>query len=368
LIAYFKKPNSFSRGGTCMKHIDDTWVAETADARLGGPNPRAERRQEDPLHRLTPTPFVALLPIMGRTVRLETNSARILNHLKELFARYPRPADMKPGFSWKIVSEGDVQGGPPWPKRSVFSGDGLRFAEFGQRNFLAVDIEAREAVAFVSDGLAKDVSGFTSPFIDTLFYMTSGSLGLVPFQAACVASGAEGLLILGAPNQGKTTASYLAAKGGLTYFADQSVFLEVMSSRLHAWGDFVPVAFRPETLEFLPELKSMTHRFSYCDFSFYYWAKQTPDSSRREGVTPVCCVILEREAASTPRLFSLPETDRSKYMTECVAFRDEERFGEQRLSVLERLRHLPAYHLAYSSNPATVAPVLRELLTAHSTY
>jgi hypothetical protein len=354
-------------GGTGMKYDDDTLVAEAACARLGGPNSRAERRHEDPLHRLTPTPFAALLPIMGRAVRLETNSARILDHLKELFARYPKPVDVKPGFSWKIVGECDVQGGPPWPRRSVFSDDRLRFAEFGQRNFLAVDIEAHEAIAFVSEGLAEDISGFTSPFIDTLFYMTSGSLGLVPFAAACVASGTKGLLILGAPNQGKTTASYLAAKEGLTYFADQSVFLEVMSNRLHAWDDFVPVAFRPQTLEFLPELKLMTHRFSYCDFSFYYWAKRSPHCSRTEGVTPVCCLILEREAASTPRLVSLSETDRSKYITECVAFRDEERFEEQRLSVLERLTQLPTYNLAYGGNPATVVPVLRELLTAHST-
>jgi hypothetical protein len=350
-----------------MKYVDDTLVSEREYSRLASSGSRVQRVREDPLHRLTPTPFSALLPVMGRTVRLETNSACILDQLKQLFARYPESVDGEPSFSWKIVSEPDVHGGPSWPRRSAFSDPGLRFAEFGQRNFLAVDIEARQAIAFVSERFAEDVFGFTSPFIDTLFYMTSGSLGLVPLAAACVASGTKGLLLLGGPNQGKTTVSYLAAKGGgLTYFADQSVFLEVISSQLHAWDDFVPVAFRPETLEFLPELKPTTHRFSYCDFSFYYGAKHTPHPPRTGGVTPVCCVILEREAAASPRLVSLSETDRSRYITECVAFLDEERFAEQRLRVLERLRRLPTYALAYGSDPATVVSFIGQLLAAHS--
>lgn len=49
--------------------------------------------------------------------------------------------------------------------------------------------------------------------------------------------------MLGHPNQGKTTASYLAAQGGLTYYADQAVFLEIGSSGLQAWGDLFRLHF-----------------------------------------------------------------------------------------------------------------------------
>ncbi len=355
-----------------MKHaMGDRRFREMAPA--ADPVPTCSRlsdrkRQEDPLRRFTPTPYTATLPVMGRSVRLETNSPRILQHLVELFARYPGSPKGPPAFTWRLVSQSDVPMSPPWPKRSAFSDHGLRFAEFGQRNFLAVDIDAREAIAFVSEGLVEDAPGFTSPFIDTLFYMTAGSLGLVPFAAACVALGTKGLLVLGSPNQGKTTASYLSAQGGLTYYADQAVFLEIGNSGLQAWDDFVPVAFRPEALQFLPELEPVTQQFSYCDFNFYYLAKPKLDAGQANVVTPVCTVVLEREAASDPQLVLLTGADRSRWLSASVAFKDDDRFEENRLQILEALGRLPAYHLAYGSDPAMAAPFFRDLLTTHGVH
>jgi hypothetical protein len=324
-----------------------------------------QQHQEDPLRRLTPTPYTAALPVMGRSVRLETNSPRILEHMVQLFAQYPGSPDGKTCFTWRIVSQSDVRMSPPWPKRSTFSDHGIRFAEFGQRNFLAVDIEAREAIAFVSEGLIEDAPGFTSPFIDTLFYMTAGSLGLVPFAVACVALGTKGLLVLGAPNQGKTTASFLAAQGGLTHYADQAVFLEIGGKGLQAWADFVPVAFRPEALRFLPELEAVTRQFSYCDFKFYYLNEGEVSREPENIVNPICCVVLERESSSVPRLTPLAGTDFSRWLSASIAFKDDDRFDEQRLKILAALAQLPAYHLAYGSDPAMAAPFFRNLLTTH---
>jgi hypothetical protein len=332
-----------------------------------GDNTRPTEVRNDPMRRFLPTPHSACLPVMGRTVRLETNSSKLLNHMVGLFARYPGAASGCPTFLWRIVVDSDVKVGQPWPRRSTFSDDGIRFAHFGQRNFLAVDIEAREAVAFVAEGLFEDALGFTSPFVDTLFYMTAGSLGLVPFSAACVSTGMQGLLVLGSSNQGKTTASYLAAKGGLTHHADQSVFLEVADGTLQAWADFVPVAFRPETLDLLPELKSRGRAFSYCDFNFFYMDEDKLDSTLPGFVSPTCCVVLERESSSVSRLVRLAESDISSALSRYIAFKDDDRFEEQRLTVLSALAHLPMYHLAYNSDPATATPFLRHLLTSHYT-
>ncbi|MGP0020872.1 MAG: hypothetical protein ACLPHP_20050 [Candidatus Sulfotelmatobacter sp.] len=284
----------------------------------------------------------------------------------ELFAQYEGEPNGSPSFDWRIVVDSDVELSPPWPRRSTFSDDGLRFAQFGHRNFIAVDLEAREAVAFVAEGLLEDVSGITSPFIDTLFYMTSGSLGLVPIAAACVSSERKGLLVMGAPNQGKTTASYLATQGGLTFHADQSVFLDIASGELRAWGDFVPIAFRPETLQFLPELAPRTRRFSYCDFNFFYMDKHKRHSTVPGFIVPICCVVLERNAAAVPRLTRLAKSEFSSSIHSHVAFKDDDRFEEQRLKILTTLAQVPAYRLAYGSDPATAAPFLAHLLTRHN--
>ena len=321
--------------------------------------------KHDPMHRLVSTSHALLLPAMGRTLRVETNNPELLTHLADLFARFSGTRSGSPGFVWRIVVEADVPCRPPWPWRSTFSDDGVRFAQFGQRNFLAVDLDTREAIGFVAKGLFDDAQGFSSPFIDTLFYMSAASLGLTPLASACVSSGSNGLLVLGEPNQGKTTASYLAARDGLTIRSDQSVFLEVVDNQLRAWGDFVPLAFRPEALQFLPVLQSEARLFSYCDFTFYYLRKPQFGSAELPFVFPTCCVVLERGASSVPRLTLLEPSDFSSRLGGYAAFKDDDRFNEQNRHVLTELGRLPAYRLAYGSNPADAASFFQTLLARH---
>ena len=318
--------------------------------------------QEDPLRRLTPTPYHAALPGMGRTVRLETNSLKILEHIVGLFARYPGPANGHPDFLWRIVSQSDVQMTPSWPKRSVFSGHGLRFAEFGQRNFLAVDIQARQAIAFLTQSLVEDERGFTSPFLDNLFCMTTGSLGLASLRANCVALGNKGILVFGAYNSGKTTASYIAAKLGLDFHADDGVFAEVEDGRLRVWGGFWPPAFRSETLQFLPELRARTRPFSYRDLTFHHLSKRQFRAAQVQSVNPVCCVFLDRQVSAVPRLSHIDHVKFSRGLAENVLFKDDDRFEKQRANVFAVLEALPAYVLAFDINPAVAATFLRQML------
>jgi hypothetical protein len=352
-----------------MKPIEDSIPLEEVGS-PPSPLPRCEEipavsQRQDPLRRFTPTPHKADLPVMGRTVRLETNSLKILQHAVELFAHYPGSPEGRPDFLWRIVIQSHPQMSPPWPKRSAFSDHGLRFAEFGQRNFLAVDLDAREGIAFLAEGLAEDDLGLTSPFIDTIFYLTAGSLGLVSLTAACVALGDKGLLVMGPANSGKTTTSYLAARGGIEFHADQAVFLEMDSGDLRAWGDFFPAAFRPEALQFLPELRASTRHFSYCDFNFYYLDKRRFQPPRAHAVIPIGCVVLDRESASVPHLVPLAKADFCRRLSEGLAFREDDRFEEQRVQILNALAELPAYRLAYGTDPAMAAHCLRQVLMDH---
>ena len=330
-----------------------------------GESSPARQIANDPMCRFVTCPHVAYLPAAGRTVRLETNSLTLLEHMVKLFACYSTTPHKSPEFLWRLVVEPNSRCKPPWPRRSTFSDEGTRFAQFGQRNFLAVDLDAREAIGFVSEGLFEDAHGFTSPFVDTLFYMTVGVLGLVPFTAACVLSGLNALLVLGAPNHGKTTASYVATRNGLTLYSDQSVFLEIVNNELRAWADFVPIAFRPETLHHLPELKSQTRPFSYCDFRFYYMPKDLMRSSQLGHPTPSCCVVLERGKSSVPRLQALAASELCRCLCEHIAFKDDRRFDKQQQQVVAALARLPAYRLAYDSDPATAAPFFQALLSKH---
>jgi hypothetical protein len=316
------------------------------------------------MRRFIPTPYVVDLPVMGRTIHLETNSAKILRHMVELFARYPGAPNGGADFRWRIVLESDVQLRPPWPRRSAFSDEGLRFAEFGQRNFLAVDLKARAAIGVVSESLADDNLGLTIPFLDSLFCLTASSLGLTPLWANCLASGQRGVLLLGGTNNGKTSASYVAEKLGLDFHADDGVFLELDRQVLRGWGGFWPATFRPEALRFFPELRDRARPCVHQDFVLYYMERRRTRSASCSSIRPVCCLLLERQSSRVPSLSRIAGNDLARLLAQSVLFKEDDCFIEQQTEVLRALETLPAYVLRYGSDPTIAAATARDLLAA----
>jgi hypothetical protein len=231
---------------------------------------------------------------------------------------------------------------------------------------VAVDLNKCEAIGYIAEGLAENELELTSPFLDTLFCLTAGSLGLTSMFAACVGISGTALLVFGAPDNGKTTASYLAAKTGLEFHADRAVFLEVRSGQLMAWGDFWPAVFRPDALDYYPELQTSTRLFRYHDFDSYYFDKRQYQTVPLRAVTPVCCVFLERGAARTLSPSRIARTEFSKRLDVLESFGDDARFDAQRAAVFNALEALPAYDLAFGEDPAAAAKFFPGLLKEHS--
>lgn len=323
---------------------------------------RTGRKRPDPLRRMMPTPLVADLSVMGRTIRLETNNPSMLQRTQKVFARYPRAACGPPDFLWKIVCETGPHAQPPWPEIFAFSDRDLRWVSFGQHSFLAIDLAAKQAAGYLAEGLLADEAGFTSPFLTTLFLLTAGALRLTPLAGACVTLGEKAVLVLGMPNNGKTTSSYLAAKRGLDFYSDRAVFLDLDDGTLRVWGDFSPASFREETSQFLPELRKSGRPFHYRELTFLYVEEGTSIRSNGHPVVPVSCVFLERGAASAPRLTSLNSAESSRRLEKSLSFRDDERFETQRCAAFSALARVPACRLAYGNDPAVVAPFFRSLL------
>jgi hypothetical protein len=320
-----------------------------------GPKP------DDPMRRFLATPHSALLSVMGRAVRFETNDSSLLKFVVELFSGYPTALDRSPDFLWKIVVEADASIDLVWPRRSAFSHPGLRFVQFGQRTFLAVDLEARRAVAVLSESLARNELGLTTPFFDNLFLLTVGSLGLVPLWANCVARNHTGVLLFGPPNSGKTSASYLATEVGLDFHADEGVFLDLDSNGLHCWGGFWPAAFREETLQSLPGLGGQAGRCLHEDFAVYHAPTQLSQSKPRKSVTPTCCLFLERQASAIPQLLQIQHHDLARLLTEYLLFEDDDRFAKQQIKVLTALAEVPAYSLRYGNDPKAVSATIANI-------
>jgi hypothetical protein len=134
------------------------------------------RRGPDLTRCLTPTPYVADIFAAGRAIRLETNSTVILGLVTKALDRYERTQAIQGSFLWRLVSDDAAGLRPPWPDFRSLSADGLHLANIGQRSFLAIDREARCAIAFIAEDLLKDEVGFEQAFLSRLLSIAFGGL------------------------------------------------------------------------------------------------------------------------------------------------------------------------------------------------
>ncbi|HTU42573.1 MAG TPA: hypothetical protein VMF10_12765 [Candidatus Aquilonibacter sp.] len=320
-------------------------------------------RVSDPLRRSVPTPHSVTLQLMGRAVRLESNSPKIIDLALRFFAWYPRVSQDHPELTWRIVSEpgGLVRPEMPTP---AFSDADLSFVNFGQRNFAAVDAETRIGIMFLAEEFTEipEPRLRMRPPLEFLLYMSATSLGFTCLSAACVALRGKGVVLLGEPNSGKTTASYVAAKLGMELLADHLVFLESTPSGVGAWGDPFPAMFRPEALLFFPELRNQVRDLSYKGVDFCFFDKSKLQSAQAHSVAPLCSIFLERAVAAEPRLAPMPPAELLQHLGAGLHFKEYDRFQSQQAAVFAGLAELPAYRLSYDENPATAATIVRDLL------
>jgi hypothetical protein len=269
----------------------------------------------------------------------------------------------RPEFRWRIVCDPDPQVQSSDVPLIAFSDSGLRYVNVGQRSFLAVDSENREAVAFLADRFVDHSPEWrNNRLLDLLFCMTAPSLGLTVLSGGCVGVNDRGVLVFGPPNSGKTTACYLAAKRGLEFHADQMVLLDQSDGSLQVWGDFFPAVFRPEALEFLPELKTTTRASSHAGLPFYYFDKAPLQTRCARPVLPVCNVLLDRETAMEPRVERISTEESVAGMRQCLLFREDLLFESRIDSALQALTDRPTYCLHYGSDPGAAADFIETLL------
>ncbi|MBV9179954.1 MAG: hypothetical protein JO356_01465 [Acidobacteria bacterium] len=320
----------------------------------------------DAVARFLPGEHHETLAIMDRTVTLESNSADIVRRLRRLTSIYSSSPGKPVSFHWRIIVQPDLVPDTLAFRRLTFSDPGIRFAQFGQRNFCAVDIRQRRALAFLTETMANDEVTLTTPFLDSLFCMCSASLGLLPLFSTCVGLQGKGILILGNPGNGKTTASYILSKCGIDLLADEGTFLEHDGQNLRAWGGFWPIAFRADASRFFPELETKAKPFAYHNFAYFHLDQGALHNPASSSVTPVACVFLERFASSKIRLSPIKAADRLRRLSESLLFEEDRRFRPQQLTVLEMLASLPGYRIEYGVDPADAAILIRRLLIRHA--
>ena len=341
--------------GTCIhpEQTKESHPYRRATPRCGG--------RQDLLRRFSSTPFATDLQLMGRTIRVESNSGSLLRLARIFFQSHQHGNPSKPEFLWRLMCESDDRSLSTAVPISAFSDVCMSYLNIGQRGFLAVDLAEREAVGFFSEAFLREDARFRNrPPLDVLFSMTASSLGLVPLSGGCVAKDGRGVLVFGAPNSGKTTSCYLAARSGLEFEADQVVFLDARNP--NAWGDPFPAVFRSTSLQYLPELQSQVHHSTYENASFCYFDKSCMQPKQSRPILPVASVFLERGTRCQTMLRTISHGDALSRLRSSVLFEEDEEREQQIVSSLQWLTEKPAYELRYDSNPRIAADYLQKLV------
>lgn len=321
--------------------------------------------RSDPLRRFIPRPYSTMVSVMGKSVLIDSNCARTLQCVDDIFCMYPAAAEVIPQFHWSIISQRET--GPASALRRIaFSHPGFRIAQFNERSFFAIHTDSRRGFAFITEEMMEAKHSLASPFLDCMFCTCAAPLGFLPLFASCVSFNGRGILIMGKPQSGKTTASYLASKAGFCLHADEGVFLEPGENQLRAWSGFWPVMFRSDALQVFPELKSKVRSFQYNDLSFFHLDKQTFQSNSGVPLCPVACAFLDRATAVHTQVKEISQADRYRRLSNGLLFEEEDRFRSQQEAILKEAAKLPAYQITYGPDPKTASTVICEILARHS--
>lgn len=320
-----------------------------------------DERRQDLLRRFSPTPFATDIQLMGRTVRVESNNNSLLDMAQYFFQSHQHGRPSRPEFVWRLIIESDKSAESAAVPLSAFSDIGLRCLNIGRRSFLAVDLFKREAAGFLAEEFLGDQARFRHrPPLDILFCMTASSLGLVSLSGGCVGANGRGVMVFGAPNSGKTTSCYLAARSGLEFHADQVVFIDARHAIV--WGDPFPAVFRTEALQFLPELGDKVHHSSYDSSAFCYFDKSPSQPREAHPIAPVCSLFLERKQGSQTILREISREEAALRLRASVLFEEDQQFEEHISSALRCLTDKPAYELSYDCNPAIAADYIEDFM------
>ena len=295
---------------------------------------------------------------MGRTLRLESDSPMVLERTRSALAKYGGATSGACDFLWRLVIEPSSGGETPCLEMAALSDGRLSFVNVGQRTFIAVDLEAREAVGFVEERFAKDELGFERLFLAALATLTAPALGLTPVPAACVAQDGRGVLIFAPPLQGKTILGYFARRQGLELHADDFAFLE---PDLRVWGGLWPIAFHEEASDLWPELLEITRPLASGRNTWLCWNQGAGHNSAADPVPPVSCVFLERKEGAGLEVARLTPSEVERQFERSEVVREGSLWPAQS-GVLQALRALPAHHLIYGSAPAEVASLFSKLI------
>ncbi|MCC6857966.1 MAG: hypothetical protein IT158_05380 [Bryobacterales bacterium] len=306
----------------------------------------------DPLGQRLELPEAATFFPLGCPVEIQSNSARVIDAVREGWGLFPRLFDRPPVRLRVTVSpelSTGAHGAPVFQAREHLFSIVLNAA-----NFAVCDLRRGFAFACLAAETAADPDYLRWFFTDAMAYSILTTLYFTPVHAACVALAGRGVLLCGGPGAGKSTLAYACAKAGFTYLSDDVASLVRAGAARLLVGKPYHFRFRDTAAGLFPELRTFTSKTAQN-------GKPSIEVGTRElaGVrTAVTCeaeflVFLNRWESGEASLNPVAPEEAKRRLRAGLPVLEPRAWSEQCAS-LEKLAARPAFELRYSSLDAAV--------------
>ncbi|MGC4054047.1 MAG: hypothetical protein QM757_33740 [Paludibaculum sp.] len=213
---------------------------------------RRMEMSEDPLLARLDLPLRSTLYPLGFPLVIETNSADVMDALRESWGRFSRGFDTSPIHLSVVVSPDEQEEPLPPP---VFRCRRHILSVFGNRlNQATCDMAAGFACAWITESTAKNRLYLKDAFTDALVYTMLHGLHLSAVHGACITWEGSGVLLCGASGAGKTSLAVACALRGWGLVCDDASYLVRSFSGTTVIGNPYELRFKRDAARLFPLL------------------------------------------------------------------------------------------------------------------
>jgi len=197
-------------------------------------------RPDDPVYHKVPLRYVAELPVLGVTVKFESNSQAALDIIEEVFGvwRGLSPDLIEPGSGVRIkliVHDGDEGTAVHAPVVCRLP-DNERLIIHTPGSVGLLDLRRRDAVAYITPALLADRAHAQYALLHIMTFPLVVLFDRYPVHAAVIARGPVALILAGPAGTGKSTLALQAHRRGLNVLSDDIAYVQ-LKPVFRVWGD-----------------------------------------------------------------------------------------------------------------------------------
>ena len=310
--------------------------------------------------RLAPARLFAsvTLPVLGLSLRVESNSPRVIAAAREAFGAPYDDEPARPDARIRINVRPGRAGDAGPVSHGVPRGELLLLSSGGCHGY--ADTLLGEAVAEVGEGLVDDREHFRCGVLEALALFMLARRDRDPLHAAAVVRGGTALLLAAPSGVGKSTLVYAAARAGLQVLSEDAVFLQLDPFRV--WGMPRFIHLTPASVRFFPELEGVRPKLLANGKT-----KLALDLRERAPAAPA--LVAERAGVCLLARGDEPGIARlgADEVVEALTAAPEPGFDLYARSVGARIRHAAAagaWRMTLPPHPSDAVPLLHRMLDA----